>query len=263
MNNTYYVYVHKKRTDGSIFYVGKGTGSRCLVRHGRNTHWNNIVKKYDYSIEIIENNLTLLDALIAERELIEKLKLIGLKLCNQTNGGDGYPGFVVNEETREKFRLAKLGKKQSPDHAKKSATARLGKKNSDWHKERTALAKRRRIIGSNGICFISQRHAAEYLTHELNKKCHQGIISLCARGFRNNAYGVTWSYDTSKTPEFRPTKYQEKIILNIETGIVFKSVQLAKEWVISIRGSANNQCISEAARSDGARMAYGYHWKYI
>ena len=44
-NRKYYVYAHKKKQDGEIFYIGKGVGRRAYKKTGRSTYWNNIVKK--------------------------------------------------------------------------------------------------------------------------------------------------------------------------------------------------------------------------
>lgn len=261
--NDYYVYAHKKKNDGSIFYIGKGRGERCFIKHGRNKHWNNIVNKYGYSIEILKSCINEYDALILETEFISRMKKQGVKLCNQTNGGDGLKGVSISEIMRNKFRMAKLGKKQKPEHAKKSAMARIGKKNSAWHRERTVEGKRKKIISSDGICFISSCHAARYLTEMLNKKCYQGLISMCARGLRNNAYGITWSYDTSTIPKFLTTKTPAKFILNITNNMQFESVNKAKEWVSKVKGTAQHQSISYAARSNGEHPAYGYYWKYL
>lgn len=260
--NKFYIYAHRRVTDGSVFYIGKGSGNRCMVKNGRSKHWHNIVNKHGLSIEILKSDLSLIDSLICEREMIKYFKDNGAILCNQTNGGDSYPGFVINDETKYKFRIAKLGKKQSPEHAKKSAMARLGKKNNPESTEKTISLKRKKIISSEGICFLSSCDAARHLTETLNKKCHQGIISMCATGKRNNAYGITWSYETSKTPEFKPTKKQEKEVINITRNMKFKSVAEACEWIKETRGSAQHQCISLAARSGGSIIAYGSYWKY-
>lgn len=45
----------------------------------------------------------------AERYYIAYFKYIGLKLCNDTNGGDGTLGMKHSNETKEKMRHAKLG----------------------------------------------------------------------------------------------------------------------------------------------------------
>lgn len=263
MNNIYYVYVHKKKTDGLIFYVGKGKGQRCSSLSGKNKHWHNIVNKHGYYIEFLKKGISEDEAFLIEIIAIRNFTLCGYKLTNRSTGGEGASGVVHTDETKEKFRMAKLGKKQKPEHAAKSAIARIGKKNNPESTERTIALKRKKIVNSDGICFISSHHAAMYLTCILEKKCHQGIISMCARGLRNNAYGATWSYDTSIVPEFRKTKTAEKKILCKENNMTFDSVQKAVKWVSDNLGSANNQCISESARSNGNRTAYGYHWEYL
>ena len=43
--NNFYIYVHTKTTDNSIFYVGRGVGRRCTNKQNRNAYWNKIVAK--------------------------------------------------------------------------------------------------------------------------------------------------------------------------------------------------------------------------
>lgn len=259
-NKIYYVYFHKRKTNGEIFYIGKGKLNRCFVKYGRSLYWNNIVNKDGYIVEIFKDNLSEQESLKKEIELINIYKPI----CNFTNGGDGSIGFIINNETKEKFRLAKLGKKQSPSHAAKSRIARLGKKNSIESTEKTISLKRKKIINSNGEIFNSASDAARKISLKMNIKCSQGNISMCANGLRNNAYNLTWSYDLSKIPMFKKTEYKTKKILLIEKNIIFESVQDAKKYIISILGRANNQVISFAARNNCVnKKAYGYTWRYI
>jgi hypothetical protein len=259
MSNDFYVYLHKKRTNGEIFYIGKGSGRRCFVKNGRSNHWKNIVNKHGYIIEIINNNLSERESLDIEIDLIKKFKPV----CNLTNGGDGAKGFEVNDLTREKYRAAKLGKKQSDAHAKKSAIARLGKKNKPESTEKTIAPKRKKIINSDGVCFKSSCSAAEYMTKKLGKKCYQGIISMAANGVRNNAYGVTWSYNLSSIPLFKKTKLNNKRVKLIEKNIIFDSVCSATEYLIKTIGRGKHQGISASARSFGVICAYGFHWSYL
>lgn len=258
-NNIYYVYFHKRRSNGEIFYIGKGKGNRCFIKNGRNLHWKNIVNSEGYIIEIYKSNLSEQESLDIEVNLISIYKPV----CNFTSGGDGVKGFEINEKIKEKFRAAKLGKKQSPEHAAKSRVARLGKKNTSEHTEKVISLKRKKIINSDGEIFNSANEAARVMSLRLGSKCSQGNISACAKNIRNNAYNLTWSYDISKTPKFKETAYNTKKVLLIDCCIVFNSVQEAKRYIASIRGYANNQCISESARSNGIKSAYGFHWKYI
>lgn len=259
--NEYYVYLHKRLSDNRVFYVGKGKNGRCKSRSGKNKHWHNTVAKHGYYIEIIKENISEQYAFYIEILTIRNFKTCGFNLTNRSVGGEGNSGVVHTEETKQKWRIAKLGKKQSPEHAKKSAMSRIGKRNTAWHIERTVEGKRKRIINSDGVCFISSCHAARYLNDILGKKCYQGIISMSARGIRSNAYGLTWSYDTNKTPVFKKRKLQEKKIRLIEKNLIFDSVQKAKDYIILKIGKANNQCISQASREGNS--AYGYHWEYI
>ena len=118
-----YVYIHTRLNSGIPFYVGKGSSQyRYKSKSSRNKHWHNVVNKdngFD-AIKIIENIDNELSYLI-EIELIDKYKLIGYKLTNKTNGGEGHLGLKVNlgrpvsEETKQKLRNANLGKKQSQE----------------------------------------------------------------------------------------------------------------------------------------------------
>ena len=48
----YYLYVHRKATDGSIFYVGKGKGDRWRSTNRTNKHWQNTATKYGAIVDI-------------------------------------------------------------------------------------------------------------------------------------------------------------------------------------------------------------------
>ena len=60
--------------------------------------------------------------------LIKCLKRMGVKLANYTDGGDvGAKGYRHTEESKEKNRQAKLGKKLSEETKKKMSLAKLNK----------------------------------------------------------------------------------------------------------------------------------------
>lgn len=255
IDRRFYVYIHRRKTDGSIFYVGKGQGPRSRVRHGRGREWEDVAS-HGYSIEIFRRGLSSWCAFALEKILIHANTHHGL--VNKTSGGGN--GFTISEPVRKVMRLKKLGRPQSSSHAAKSRSAKLGKPQPESAREFTRRIKSKPVISSDGKIYPSATEAARQIKNQTGIPASQGNISMVAGGHRANAYGLTWSYDISKIPDFISSPTQEKKILCLETGDVFRSVQAAANWVAGWRGDANNQCISQAARE--GTSAYGYRWKY-
>lgn len=255
IDRRFYVYVHRRKTDGSVFYVGKGCGSRHSVSFGRSEWWRRVASKHGWYSEIVSEGLSNKDAMAAEKALIAQTE----NLVNLTSGGEG---FEIYPAAKEKMRQAKLGKSQSLEHAHKSRTNKIGKKQPASAIEALRIRKSKPIINSDGEVFPSASEAARVFSQRLGVGCSQGNISLSAQFGRANAYGVTWSYDISQTPEFRPRNYQEKRVLCVERGLEFRSTQIATAWVREWRGVANNQCITAVARGE-TKSAYGYTWEYV
>lgn len=77
--NRFYVYLHKRKDTGEVFYVGKGQGARHSAKAARNSAWASVVEKAGgFESEIIKSNLSNATALILEAELISKY-------CDLTN----------------------------------------------------------------------------------------------------------------------------------------------------------------------------------
>lgn len=68
MRTDYYVYLHKRKDNGEVFYVGKGRGNRAWHFHARSKSWHNIADWCGVDVEIVKNNLTNEQA-IAEENL--------------------------------------------------------------------------------------------------------------------------------------------------------------------------------------------------
>lgn len=213
MKNKFYVYVHRKKSDGSIFYVGKGSGDRYKAKSGRNIHWVRTAKKHGFTSDIIFNSDNECCALSYEICLISSIGLDNL--CNVTTGGEGVCGLLHTAASRRKMsqnrtnnpwlrgrdmpewikpklRAAKLGKKQSPEHAEKSRTNKIGFKVADTSKFN--LDKRKPIKNSEGEVFESAIQAARVISSRLGVNASQGNITMCVHGKRNVAYGLSWSF---------------------------------------------------------------------
>lgn len=122
------VYIHKRKDNGEVFYVGIGnTIKRAYdIKNRKNKRWFNIVNKYDFLVEIVYEELSWADACKKEIELIEKFGRLDLNkgtLVNLTDGGDGQSN--PSEETREKLRYEK-----TEEHKNRLRKYQLGVKQS-------------------------------------------------------------------------------------------------------------------------------------
>jgi hypothetical protein len=115
----YYVYIHKKLTDGSVFYVGRGKGKRKTSRQNRNNHWKNIVAKHGFNVEVIEECLTFEQS--NEREIfwIQKYRDEGVILANITLGGGGVAGRKRTEDEKYRISIGLKGKRLTEEHKAK------------------------------------------------------------------------------------------------------------------------------------------------
>ena len=94
-----YVYKHIRLDNNDIFYIGIGSDEgyyRANSKRNRNKHWENVVNKCDYSVEIIYSGIDYNTAKKIEIELISNYKLIseGGTLVNYTKGGQGQLGLT-------------------------------------------------------------------------------------------------------------------------------------------------------------------------
>lgn len=105
--DNFYVYLHKKRNNDKIFYVGKGKNNRYKSSTGRNLHWKNTSSKFGWYPIIISNNLSEETALELEEFVINT---IGLKyLCNQNYFNGGRSGYNHSKEAKQKMSISKKG----------------------------------------------------------------------------------------------------------------------------------------------------------
>lgn len=97
------IYQHRRADNGQIFYVGKASNPyRKLKTQNRNSRWHEIVNEAGgFTAEEIVSNVDEDLSLLAEQEYIDKLKKLGLPICNLTTGGQGRSGWNPSEETRK------------------------------------------------------------------------------------------------------------------------------------------------------------------
>ena len=195
----YYVYKHIRLKDGSIFYIGKGTGDRLYSRNRRNTYWNHIVSKDGgFEAQIVKEGLSEKEAFNLEIQLIEQIGLS--KLSNLNEGGIGSfhyinkigknvwnKGIPHTKEHSENISKSLIGHesywkgKKRPDHSEKikklidagyykGITKGIAK--SDTHKKSMSESAKKRVrkIVKCDKCGIDlpSTHLA---VHQKGKKC--------------------------------------------------------------------------------------------
>ena len=126
----YYVYAYLRNKDskngkkGTPYYIGKGKKNRAFAKHG-----NLPVPSANSNIVFLETTLSEIGALALERRMIAWYGRIDLGtglLHNLTDGGDGCSPSIA---TREKLRLANIGKTLSAETCAKMSISRSGTKN--------------------------------------------------------------------------------------------------------------------------------------
>jgi hypothetical protein len=137
-----YLYRHIRLDKDVPFYIGIGIDSsyyRANSKKSRNDHWNKIVNKTDYEVEILFEHDDY--DFIKEKE-IEFIALHGRSdlglgtLCNLTNGGDGCLGLVHSDEAKLKMSIPNKGKIISEEQRRKVSEFHKGKVTSEETKRK-------------------------------------------------------------------------------------------------------------------------------
>ncbi|MGB4497896.1 MAG: hypothetical protein WBI40_04290 [Methylococcaceae bacterium] len=141
----FYVYLHLRPTnDGfnSVFYVGKGLKARVNFVHRKtNPYHTRIVSKYG------KENITIKKiaceseqhAFDLEIQMIAKLREMGVKLTNLTDGGEGFSGYFITPEAREKMSVAQKLRFSNPEEiVKNSDRLKLYFKNKEARQKNAA-----------------------------------------------------------------------------------------------------------------------------
>lgn len=128
--SSFYTYMHIRKSDYQVFYVGKGCGGRANSAYGRSAYWTRVANKHGLDVKILAHWPTEEEAFLHEKLLISCFKDMHSPLVNMTLGGDGSSGITPSVETRAKMRLAHLGTKMPPrsaEHRAKLAKAQTGR----------------------------------------------------------------------------------------------------------------------------------------
>jgi len=283
MKNIFYVYLHTRLDNGTVFYVGKGHNDRAWSKWSRNRRWTFISEKHGWIASIVQDGMSESDANLLEMWLISKLRYEGVDLCNVTDGGDGRSGPCL--ELRKpvvcsngmKFNSVNEAAIWAGVSASKISSVINGRRLSsagfawwfegDTPKEyldpnvRTSIARSKGIYRSDGVYFDSISKAA------IESGGFPANIIKCAKGVIQSAYGYSWAYDfIPDSPRKMTDIYTEKLgipIQCVETNTIHPSAERAAEWVKTVGSiKATGTPISLVAKGK-AKSAYGYTWSYL
>lgn len=209
----FYLYIHRKKDNNEIFYVGisrcrKSTKGINYIRaaslYKRNSIWKRIVAKHGFYFEIVEFADTQYEIKQKEIEYIKKYGRLDNNtgiLSNMTDGGDGRlngtpESYEINKQNLAKYRELKKKKCYQYD-----------------------------LQGN----FIREFNSITEASIEIGDTTTSGIISCCKEKI-NHYYGYVWRYDFSKKLEIsiKSRKYS-KVFEYSKKGIFIKEWNNSKE----------------------------------
>lgn len=167
----YYIYHHLKKTNGEIFYIGKGKRRRAWEFNERNKKWKEIAENFGVDVIIVKDGLTELEAYSLEKEHIFN---IGIEnLTNISTGGiGGSSGVTCPEHLRKLVSQIHLGKPKpkSKEHREKISAALKGSKQSEETKKAKSIALKGKKSPTTGMKFSDETKLKMSQAH-LGRKC--------------------------------------------------------------------------------------------
>lgn len=200
------------------------------------------IKKYGWdniNHEILYENLTKEEAILKEKELIEKYDSTNNKKgYNLTKGGEGNFGVIFTEDRKQKISKSKMGHKVSEETIKKIKESTSGMKHWNFGRNLSQETKNK----------ISESHKGKKLTPE-----HIKQLKTFKKGDIPWNKGIAMSEET-KTKLMNKSKKKE--ILCIETNTKFNSIREAYK-----KTGINYSHIAEVCKGI-RKTAGGYCWQY-
>jgi hypothetical protein len=125
--NKFYVYEHWRPDKNEPFYVGKGSGSRAWkIGRAKNPYYANVVAKLAaiglcVEVRLVVGEMTAEQAYDAEINRIAFWQAKGVKLTNQTAGGEGM--LNPSDELRARFAEISRSRPRTPEFCAKMSKA--------------------------------------------------------------------------------------------------------------------------------------------
>lgn len=229
-NRNVYLYFHINPVKNEIFYVGIGTTGRAWNYRQRNIFWKRTFKKYGVIVNIVEDKLTLDEAVEREKYYINKIGRRNLKLgplVNLTDGGEYFQGIVYTDEIRKRMSDAAKGRIMSAETKKKISIFNKGKVLTQSDKDKKSKSQ----MGHN-VSTETRRKLSDFRTGKT--PYNKGIpmseeqklkLSSVKKGKPNNKLCKPFIIDDI---EYR-TLQEAKDKLNIGITCIFNRLKSTKE----------------------------------
>ena len=264
----FYVYEHIRKDTGAVFYVGKGCGTRALSKNNRGVYWDRVFNKaggftINYPVKNVDEELSLL----AEMELIDKYRKLGVRLVNVSAGGEGTTGWIPTEETRRKIGLANktthkasgeshgmYGKKHTEEAlAKMSAGQKsrewgekhhfYGKHHSEETKAKISTNRKGKKVGKDNP-FFGKKHSPEL------------IAQIALKNTGRKASAETKARQSSSALAGAPTSKLSKPVICITNGTTYYGLNEASKQLNLHRQAIRQVCNGKLKQTGG----YKFQW---
>lgn len=244
---SFYVYLHKRASDGRVFYVGKGFDKRAWKKSCRSDYWKRIEKKHGRTVEIVLDGLQEWYAFELEAQLVD---FYGREnLCNLRDGGEG--GISPSQETRQKMSIARKGRKDKPETLEKKRKRMLGKPLADEIKKKISAT----LKGRTG-----RKHSKE--TKEKLRSIFSGRVVTAETGRKISEAKKGKKGRKMSESEIKAIKERLNKKIYCSNGMVFASQTDACNFLNSIgKITKGNSALSNCANGKTS-SAYGFVWSF-
>ena len=282
----FYVYVHIRLDNNTVFYVGKGTGKRAYDPY-RNLHHDNICDACGYEVVKIKENLTESQAYRLENKMI-KYYVHTLGYGIDIEGYDDYDHKLPHLTNKDWGGIGgKSGVQHTEEHNKKISEAMKG--NVPWnkgvqlseeHKQNLSESHKRENLSEETIQKMSESHQGMHHSEETKQRIREGNKGKkrSEESKRKNSeshQGKHHSYETKlKMSESHKGKTtgeksgmwgkpapNRRNVICITTGKIFDCITEAGDWY-NVSISSISLCCKGKYKHAGELNGIKLQWKY-
>jgi hypothetical protein len=202
MENNYVVYIHRKLSDGSPFYVGAGSNKRPFIITQRPKDWVNIVESVGYTIDIHKDGLSREECFKLEVELISMFGRLDMGtgcLINKTNGGREVVGLSkdVLSIRNKKMSISAKGKVKNKEWIAKISKSLTGRKASEETRAKMRSSNKSKTITAVPIiCYDCLSEEVLYTFNSIREAARQ--LDCVYTSISNNIANRSNSFTSKK-----------------------------------------------------------------